>query len=64
MPGDRANPCRGLLIPRSYENDSKKGLMIHFLCQKCGFKGRNIAITDDANAGDDYEKILSLSSKS
>jgi len=59
-PGDRANPCQGLMIPTGYENHSKKGLMLQFHCQKCGFIGRNIAICDDALAADDYARILAL----
>lgn len=63
LPGDRANPCRGLLKPVGYDIHTKKGLMILFECQSCGEKKRNIAIIDDEFAGDDYELILSLSLK-
>ncbi|MFW7378857.1 MAG: RNHCP domain-containing protein [Oligoflexus sp.] len=59
-PGDRANPCQGLMRPIDYENHPKKGLMIRFRCLSCGFEGRNIAICDDAMAADDYSRILAL----
>ena len=61
MPGDRANPCRGLMKPVGYENHSKKGLMLHFQCLACGARTRNIALTDDPDCPDDYERILALS---
>lgn len=61
-PGDRANPCQGLLSPIGYESHSKKGLMILFECGRCGFRGRNIALREDRYAADDYERILSLTS--
>ncbi|SMF29491.1 RNHCP domain-containing protein [Pseudobacteriovorax antillogorgiicola] len=60
LPGDRANPCRGLLKPIGYHFHSKKGLMIDFKCQRCGEKTRNIALLEDGIQGDDYDQILAL----
>lgn len=62
-PGDRANPCRGLLRPVSYEISGKKGLVLCFICQKCGSKTKNISLRDDALFPDDYDSILRLSAK-
>lgn len=54
-PGDRANPCRGLLKPIGYENTGHKGLMIQYRCEKCGEHHRNRTAPDD-----DYDAILKL----
>ncbi len=59
-PGDRANPCGGLLRPTGYEMTGHKGLMIWFACQKCHAKLRTIALTDDPDCPDDYDLILTL----
>ncbi|WP_141734723.1 RNHCP domain-containing protein [Oligoflexus tunisiensis] len=59
-PGDRANPCQGLLRPIGYELTGNKGLVLLFRCTRCGAETRNIALLDDPNEGDDYLKILSL----
>ena len=60
LPGDRANPCKGLLVPVGYHNHSKKGLMIDFRCQRCAEETRNIALLDDRRQADDFEQILAL----
>ena len=36
MPGDRANPCGGILIPIKTEPDPRKGFVIIHRCEKCG----------------------------
>ena len=36
LPGDRANPCGGLLRPVKTEPDAKKGFVIVHRCEKCG----------------------------
>lgn len=36
MPGDRANPCRGILKPIQTLPDAKKGFIIIYKCEKCG----------------------------
>lgn len=63
FPGDRSNPCKGLLVPIGYENHSKKGLMIRFQCASCRAMTRNIALLDDSFARDDYDRILALTPK-
>lgn len=60
FPGDRANPCQGLLKPVGYELSGKKGLVLLFRCQRCGETGRNIALPDDPLAPDNYDAILAL----
>ena len=35
-PGDRANPCKGILKPIGIGNSNKKGYIINFKCEKCG----------------------------
>ena len=42
-PGDRANPCRGLLRPVRTEPDPKKGFVVIHRCEKCGEIRRNKA---------------------
>lgn len=63
FPGDRANPCRGLLKPIGYEQHSKKGLMIRFRCTSCHEETRNVALLDDPLCPDDYDGILALTRK-
>ena len=57
-PGDRQNPCRGLMQPVGLEISPKKGYVILFRCTKCVKEGRNKAARDD-----DYEQLLRLSAK-
>jgi DNA-directed RNA polymerase subunit RPC12/RpoP len=61
FPGDRQNPCQGLMKPISYENRPKKGWSILFECLVCGQKGWNIALMNDPYAPDDYKEMLKLS---
>jgi len=48
-PGDRKNPCGGVMKPVSSEPsaDLKAGYTITFRCEKCGAKSRNRAAKDD-----------------
>lgn len=59
-PGDRANPCQGLLRAFGYESTGHKGLVLLFRCEKCGQETRNIAANEDSIAPDDYDLILTL----
>ncbi len=43
LPGDRACDCRGVLRPERVYPDSRKGFVIEYKCDKCGFEGRNKA---------------------
>lgn len=55
-PGDRANSCRGLLVPIGIEQNSKKGIVIKYHCNTCGAYHNNKAAPDD-----NYDTILEVS---
>lgn len=46
-PGDRLNPCKGMLCPTGIDRNAKKGFVIVYECQACGEKQRNKAAPDD-----------------
>ncbi len=46
LPGDRSNPCHGLLKPIGIEKH-KDTYKILYVCEKCGKKHKNIMATDD-----------------
>ncbi len=46
-PGDRANDCKGLLIPISVSYNNNKGYVITYKCQKCGQLHNNKMAEDD-----------------
>jgi hypothetical protein len=58
FPGDRLNPCQGLMDMVGYETHSKKGLVLLFKCRRCGGGGKNIAAHEDPVQPDRYEMIL------
>lgn len=60
-PGDRANPCRGVLEPVAVEHSSKKGWVIVHRCRTCGAISRNRAALDDPDKPDDFDVIVALS---
>jgi hypothetical protein len=60
-PGDRANPCGGLMDPVGYDMSAKKGIMLIFKCRRCHQTTRNMAAHEDPVAPDNYELILKLS---
>lgn len=45
-PGDRQNPCKGLMFPTDIEK-GKKNMVIRYRCSKCGEYHRNIVANDD-----------------
>ena len=47
FPGDRANECKGMLVPVNVVQTSKKGQVIIYKCNKCGMEVRNIVAEDD-----------------
>lgn len=55
IPGDRQNLCRGLLKPIAIEENSKKGYVIVFKCEKCGALSKNKSAEDD-----DFAKMLEI----
>ena len=56
-PGDRANICKGLLVPIEIEK-FKNTYKIIYKCKKCNQIHKNIIATDD-----DFDKIIDLSIK-
>ncbi len=55
MPGDRQNPCKGLLVPINVEVSGKKGYVIVHKCQKCGKICKNKSAEDD-----NFDEILKI----
>ena len=53
-PGDRANTCKGLLIPVGVETN-KKGYVINYKCEKCGQLHNNKKADDD-----DFDTLLKV----
>lgn len=62
-PGDRQNPCRGMLKPIGINTDTKKEYIIVHECEKCHKRVRTKAILKDRNAVDDFDKLVELSEK-
>ena len=56
-PGDRLNPCQGLMQPIDIEK-FKDTYKIIYKCEKCGQLHKNIMAIDD-----NFEKIINLSNK-
>ena len=56
-PGDRANTCKGLLVPIEIEK-FKNTYKIIYKCKKCNQIHKNVIATDD-----DFDKIIDLSTK-
>lgn len=54
-PGDRMNPCKGLLVPIGIEK-FKQSYKIIYRCEKCQTIHKNIALRDD-----NIEEIIHLS---
>ena len=46
-PGDRLENCHGKLVPIGVYDDSKKGYVIVYKCEKCGATRKNIVARDD-----------------
>ena len=59
FPGDRANPCGGVMAAVAYQLTGHKGIMLCFRCLRCGEQTRNIAALGDPTP-DSYETILKL----
>lgn len=57
-PGDRLNPCKGLLKPTGIEKH-KDTFKILYVCEKCKKTHKNIVAFDD-----DMEKIIEVSKQS
>ena len=59
-PGDRANPCHGILRPVSAVPDEKKGFIIIHKCEKCGATVRNKAAVNAKIQPDNPELLIAL----
>jgi RNHCP domain len=62
-PGDRANPCQGMLRPIGIATHTRKHYIIVHQCQRCGERTRSKAILKDAHAADDFDRIIELAGK-
>ncbi len=56
-PGDRAEECRDLMEPVSFQKLGEKYLILH-RCKKCGFERRN-----SFSSGDNFDILLGLSGR-
>ena len=59
FPGDRQNPCGGVLVPLSALPHSKKGFVIRYKCEKCGEIITNKAALS-GEAPDDMDLLIRL----
>ena len=57
-PGDRSADCGGLLVPVSYFLHKKKGIMINYVCEKCGALRLNKFLEQDSFLADDLNSLL------
>ena len=62
FPGDRKNPCRGLLVPVSARPHAKKGFQIIYKCNKCGQIHVNKAALSGAEP-DDLDLVIRLTAQ-
>lgn len=60
-PGDRLNPCMGLMQPIRTEPHPRKGYLIIHRCTKCGEIGRNRAAYGKGDVQDDLNLLIKLS---
>ena len=59
-PGDRANPCGGILKPIRVEPDPRRGYVIIHRCQRCGGSSRCRAAHEAKIQPDDTELLIRL----
>lgn len=59
-PGDRANPCGGILRPVKVEPDPRRGYVILHRCDKCGAISRNRAAHEASVQPDDEDLLIRL----
>lgn len=60
LPGDRQNPCGGILRPYHADPDPKRGYIIYHRCEKCGAEVRNKAAHEAKVQPDDMDLIIKL----
>lgn len=63
-PGDRANPCGGLLRPIRVEPDARRGFIILHKCEKCGAIVRCKAAHEAKVQPDDTNLLIRLTAGS
>lgn len=63
-PGDRANPCGGLLRPIRVEPDARRGFIILHKCEKCGAIVRCKAAHEAKIQPDDTNLLIRLTAGS
>ena len=63
-PGDRANPCGGLLRPIRVEPDARRGFIIIHKCEKCGAIVRCKAAHEAKIQPDDTDLLIHLTADS
>lgn len=61
VPGDRANPCQGVLDPVGVEIRGKD-TVIRYVCRRCGGTHRVRAVLDGPDA-DDWEAVVAVSAQ-
>ncbi len=59
-PGDRQNPCGGILRPVGAQPDPKRGYIIIHRCERCGETVRNKAAHEAKIQPDDTDLIIKL----
>ena len=60
LPGDRQNPCCGILRPVGAEPDKKRGYILTHKCEKCGAVIRNKAATEAKIQPDNLDLVIAL----
>ena len=60
LPGDRANPCGGILRPIRAIPDAKRGYILVHRCDRCGEISRNKTAHEAKVQPDDTDLIIRL----
>lgn len=60
LPGDRKNPCHGILRPIGAQPDAKKGFIVIQRCDTCGAVVRNRAAHEAKVQPDDTDLLIRL----
>ena len=60
LPGDRANPCGGILRPIRSEPDNRRGFIITHRCDRCGAEVRNRSAHEAKVQPDDMNLLIRL----
>jgi DNA-directed RNA polymerase subunit RPC12/RpoP len=64
VPGDRKNPCRGLMEPVALEGAEGSGWFLVHRCQTCGAKSRNGTSENDPRQPDSWDRLVEVTSAS